>query len=360
MIGFKIRFEKRTSLHPVFRLIIPGLCILLALVFCGFLMLSLGYNPLRAYQRLLRGSFGSPRNASESILQAVPLMLCALGVSVSFKMSVNNIGAEGQFAWGAFAATLVALYCPWVPRPLVLPLMFAAGFVAGGLWAVLAVLPRAFWGVNEIIITLMFNYAALLWVDFWVYGPWRDAGSGNLPYSKVFPAHALAPTLGNTRITVAVFFAIIAALLIHFFFSKTVRGYQIRVIGASGNAARYAGMNVISNILIVMFFSGALAGLAGVAQVSGSVGRLQPELSGGAGYTAIIIAYLSHFNPLTVLIVSVLFGGLNQGKFSMQLIGVPVEIVTAIQGFILFFVLGGEIFIRNKLVVLRLAGGEGK
>ncbi len=213
MRGFKIHFEERDKLGLSTRLLIPIVCIALALVVCGLLMLALGYNPFSAYEKLFSGGFGSLRNISESILQAVPLMFCGLGVSVAFKMSLNNIGAEGQFTMGAFAATGIALYCPWIPSPLVIPAVLIGGFVAGGIWSALAVASKAFWGVNETIITLMFNYIALLFVDYFVYGPWRDtaATSTNLPYSERLPPRALMAYLGDTRITYALFIAIIAA-----------------------------------------------------------------------------------------------------------------------------------------------------
>ena len=355
MRGIKIHFEKREKLSIVWRILIPVICVLLAFIVSGLLMLMLGYNAFAAFDRLLYGGFGNMRNLSESILQAVPLMFCGLAVSVAFKMSLNNIGAEGQFMMGAFAATGVALFAKWIPEPLVLPIVIIAGFVGGGLWAVIAVAPRAKWGVNETIITLMFNYVALLFVDYFVYGPWRDTTllSTNLPYSEKLPAHARMATLGGTRITYAVFIAILATILIWIFFDKTVRGYQVRVIGANIKSATYAGMSISRNIYIVMLISGGLAGLGGMASVTGTVGSLQPNLASGAGYTAIVISYLSKFNPFIVLVVSVLFGGLTQGGYNIQLIGIPVHIVTTMQGLILLFVLGGEIFVRNRLVLTR-------
>ncbi len=361
----RIRFEKREKLHPALRLAIPIGSVLLALLFCGIMMAALGFNPFTAYAKLFKGGFGSLRNLSESVMLSIPLMFCALGVSISFKMSLNNIGAEGQYMMGVMAATGVALYCPWIPTALIIPAMFIAGFLAGGIWAMIAVAPKAFWGVNETIITLMFNYVALLFCDFLLYGAWRDTSpeTTGLPYSKMFPPTARLAYLGNTRVSWAVFIAIIAAVVIFLFFSKTTRGYQVRVIGANRRASEYAGMDIVKNIFLVMLFSGGLAGLAGVSQVAGVVGRMQPAMAAGDGYTAITIAYLCKFNPFLALIVALLFGGLNQGGFSVQIMGVPVQIVTTIQGLILFFVLGGEIFARNKLVFTKTktakAAGEG-
>ena len=349
----KLHFEKREKLPFWQRALIPIVSIILALLFSGILMLALGYSPVEAYRRLFYGGFGNFKNLSESVMLAIPLMLCSLGVSISFKMSLNNIGAEGQYMMGVFAATYVALFMPNLPSPLVIPLMFLVGFLAGGIWALIAVLPKALWGVNETIITLMFNYIALLWCDYLCYGPWIDQTpqKTGLPYTQLFPPRAMLTHLGGTRVSWALFIAIIAAVVIYFFFSKTSRGYQVRVIGANRKAAQYAGMDIMKNILVVMLFSGGLAGIAGVSQLAGVVGRMQPSMPAGDGYTAITIAYLCKFNPFLVLIVSVLFGGLNQGGFNVQIMGLSVQIVTAIQGLILFFVLGGEIFARNRLIV---------
>lgn len=358
----KIRFEKREKLKPFQRFLIPVISVIGALLFCGVMMAFMGHNPIEAYGKLFTGGFGNFRNLSESVMLSIPLMFCSLGVSISFKMNLNNIGAEGQYMMGAFGATYVALYCPWIPSGLVIPAMFLAGFLCAGIWAMIAVAPKALWGVNETIITLMFNYIALLWCDYLLYGSWRDTSPENtgLPYSDRFPGRAMLANLGSTRVSWALFVAIIAAVVIYFFFSKTTRGYQIRVIGANRKASEYAGMNIMKNIFLVMLFSGGLAGLAGVSQVAGVVGRFQPSMAGGDGYTAITIAYLCKFNPFIVLVVSVLFGGLTQGGFSLQLMGIPVQIVTTIQGLILFFVLGGEIFARNKLIITfgnKAAGG---
>ncbi|MEG1547697.1 MAG: ABC transporter permease [Clostridia bacterium] len=348
-----LRLEKRDSVSILVRVAVPVICILAAFMCCAVIIGLQGFNPLEVYARLIKGAYGTAYSISESVLQGIPLMLCGLGVSMAFKMSINNIGAEGQYAMGAFAATAVALFCPWIPKPLVLPAIMIAGFIGGAIWGMLAVAPRAFMGVNETIVTLMFNYIALYWVDYWCYGPWRDSSGSNMPYTKVFPEYAQLPTLWDTRIHIGLIIAVIAAALIYMFYRFTVRGYQMRVIGTNVKAARYAGMNINANIMLVMLLSGGLAGLAGSSYVSGVVYRLQPNLPNGVGYTAIIIAYLAKFNPFLVLVVAVLFGGLTQGGYSVQIMGVSSRVVTMIQGGILFFVLAGEIFIRNRLVLIR-------
>ena len=352
---WSLRFEKRDAPAWYIRVLNPVICILLAFVCCGIIVAAQGFEPLAVYSRLLKNAFGSSFSLLESILQAIPLIFCGLGVSIAFRMSLNNIGAEGQYAMGAFAATGVALFCPGLPDWLVLPCMILAGFAAGAFWGMLSVIPKVTLGVSETIVTLMCNYIALLFVNYWCYGPWRDRTGNNMPYSPIIPEAARFQTFGNTRLHAGLLLATVMTVLVFLFYRYTTRGYQMRVIGNNPIAARYAGLKVKGNILLAMALSGGLAGLAGVTQIGGVVFRLEPDLPNGAGYTAIVIAYLSGFNPFVILLVSILFGGLTQGGFSLQIMGISSKIVTMIQGAILLFVLGGEIFIRNRLVIVKQA-----
>ncbi|MGN1190163.1 MAG: ABC transporter permease, partial [Candidatus Ornithospirochaeta sp.] len=162
MAKYSLHFDKRENVSWHSKVLNPVLCIILALLFCGIIVSFEGHNPIVVYQRMFKNAFGSSFSILESILQAIPLMFCSLGVSVAFRMSINNIGAEGQFAMGAFAATAVALYFNSLPHSLVIPTMIICGFAAGALWAVITILPKVFLGVNETIVTLMSNYIALL------------------------------------------------------------------------------------------------------------------------------------------------------------------------------------------------------
>lgn len=349
----RIIFEKRDKLPWYWHIVTPVVCVLLAMALCAIILELSGFSAIKTYSKLFVGAFGSKIAVSESVLQTIPLMLCGLGVSVSFKMSLNNIGGEGQFLMGAFAAAGVALFCPWIPQSLTLPAMILAGFIAGAVWGMLAVVPKALWGVNETIITLMLNYIALLWIQYLVYGPWRDQTALNMPFSPVFPAYALFTKLAGTRVHTGIFLGLAAAVLIFLYFYGTTSGYRIRVTGASVRAARYAGMNISRSIMLVMLFAGGIAGVGGVSLAAGAAERLMANIANGAGYAGITIAYMSKFNPLVVVLVSLLFGGLAQGGLNLQLIGVPTQLSSMLQGAILFFVLGGEIFLRNKIRFVR-------
>lgn len=350
-ISVRIRLEKREKISLLRRVLTPLIGLALALVLIGIALMLLGFDPVRSYSYLFKGAAGSWTNLSETILQSIPLIFASLGVAIALTMSTMNIGAEGQYAMGAWAATAIAVFCPGIPSGLVMPLMLACGFAAGALWGMAAVFPRAKWDVSETITTLMFNYIALQWINYWLFGPWRDKDSQNLPLSPSLPAGARFTTFGDTRVHTGIFIALFAAIIIYFVINRTVAGYKIRVIGRSSKAAEYAGMSIGKTMMLTMMFSGGLAGLAGVMQVGGAAGRLFPNIAGGAGYTALIIARLAKNNPLLIIFISVFFGGITQGSYSLQMANVPWQLSELLQGAILICTLGGEILVSNRLVV---------
>ena len=350
--------EKRGDVSKLALLFNPVFSIVMALLLGSVLLLFTGYKPTEVYYTMLSGAFGSAYGLSETVVKAIPLLMCGLAVSIAFRMQLWNIGAEGQFYMGAVAATWIALYHGTGPRALVLTMMVLAGFVGGGLWGLLPAIPRALFKVNETITTLMLNYVAILFSGFLVYGPWKDPKGYNFPLTAVFPVNATLPTFGDTRIHLGLVFGLVTAVLMYVLIWHTKWGYEVRVIGESPVAARYAGMSITKNILLVMAISGGLAGVAGMAEVSGIIQRLQPSISPGYGYTAIIIAWLSRLNPFAMIGVSFVFGGLLVGGYNMQTSGLPAVIVAMLQGAILFFVLGSEILTKYRIRVKRIPGKE--
>ncbi len=353
-----LRLQKRADVPRYLYIALPLVGILAALLFCAVVILAMGGNPVDAYIYLVKGAFGNTMKLATTLTKAIPLMLCGLCVSVAFKMRLMTIGAEGQMTIGCLAASGVALFVP-IEGSAKLLVMLLAGFLAGGLWAVISVLPKVYLGVSEVIVTLLMNYVAILFSEYFIYGPWRDPNGDNMPFSAPFEPNARLPFLfGSAHAGIIV--ALVAAVILYFVFKHTVWGYQLKVIGESRDAARYAGMNIKRNILITMLISGGLAGLAGMCEVSGTVGILKTGIANNAGYTAIIIAYLSKFNPLVVVLVSILFGGLQAGSYSMQLVGLPVQIVPFLQGSILLFVLAAEYLTEYRIEFVRKAGKEGE
>lgn len=336
--------ERRASRSTAFRILSPVAAVLAALVFGALFLKLSGFDPLAVYGGMWRGAFGDAYGLSETLVKAIPIALCAMGITVAFRMALWNIGAEGQLYAGAVAATGLALSFPDAPALMLLPAMVAAGMAAGALWALIAAIPRAWLGANEILTTLMLNYVAIFFSEYLIHGPWKDPAGFNFPLSPAFSEAARLPSFGDTRIHAGILFALAAAAVLTVALRKTTWGYEVRLIGSNPVAARYAGVSIPRHILIALAVSGALAGLAGMAEVSAITGRLQYGLSPGYGYSAIIVAWLAKLSPAGILIMSFLFGGLLVGGYAVQFIGVPAAAVNMLQGAMLFFWLAAEFF----------------
>lgn len=342
-------FVRRQQSGLGIRIMVPMLSVLLSLLAGAALLWLYGHSPLTVYESMLESAFGSYYGFSETLVKSIPLMLAALGISLAFRMKLWNIGAEGQIYMGAFAASGVALAWGQWSAWLLLPMMILAGMLAGALWAFIPGVLRASLQVNETLSSLLLNYVAILWVDYLVLGPWKDPKGLNFPLTPRFSENATLPTLGDSRVHLGLLIALALAVLLWVLINRSRWGYEIRVIGESWDAARYAGMNISRNIVLVMMLSGALAALAGIFEVSGITHRLQHGLSPGYGYSAIIVAWLGRLNPLAIVPVAVLFGGMLVGGYSIQTEGVPVAIASILQGLILFFLLGAEVFLSHSL-----------
>ncbi len=339
----------------------PVLAIGLALAVISIPLLVTGKDPFYVYGQMYQAAWGDSYGQSETIVKAIPLTLLGLGVAVAFKARLWNIGAEGQFYAGVMGATALALTFPDWPAWLILPAMVIGGMACGALWALGPALLRAGLEVNEIITTLMLNYVAIFLSNYFIYGPWKDPKGFNFPKTPPFSEATYLPILlENTRIHSGLLLAIAAMAGVWLLLNKSSWGFELKVQGESMNAAKYAGMRVTRNIVIAFMISGALAGLAGMSEVTGIGHRLEPNLSPGYGYTAIIVAWLARLNPWGIGLVAILFGGLLSSGFTMQRLGISSGLVTLLQGAILFFVLASEALSRRLLYTraLRRAGGS--
>jgi general nucleoside transport system permease protein len=357
-----LKLERRAELPLARRIGILTLAVVTGILFSGLLIWLTGYDPVKAYTAIFAGSFGGAYALSQMLAASIPLATIALGTAVAFRVRIWNIGGEGQFYMGAFAATgleLVGAAGHW-PGYLLIPAMVVAGFVMGALWAAFPGWLRAYFGVNEIITTLMLNYIAILWVNYLVYGPWKDPEGHNFPFSPRFPDSATFPRIWEGQLHAGLFVPVLAAIVFLFVLSRTQWGYELRVIGENPNAAHYAGINIKRNIIVAMLVSGGMAGIAGMVQVSGVVHVLSGQISTNYGYTAIIVAWLGQLHPIAILVVSMLFGALVNGGFAVSQIGIPQALGFLLQGILLFFVLGmGDLLSRYRVVLHRPSPGAG-
>lgn len=358
---FRIRIEPRLSEPPAwYPAAVTFAALIVALILGGILISFAGGDPIRSYQHIAKASFGDIGVLSDTIVKATPIILAALACSVAFRMKLWNIGAEGQFIMGAFGAGAIVL-APVLPaetpRIIFIPVMMIAGMAAGAVWGFIPGYLKAKFKVNEIISTLMLNYVAVAWMNFWIFGVWTEGGFQMSPkfpntawlprlleYAKTFPAfRGLTTHLGLV-------IGIVAAVILWFIIFRSRWGYEIRLIGDNPQAAQYAGINIKQNVIWVMMLSGALAGLGGMSEVSGVVHRLQTApLAAGYGFTGIIVAWLAKLNPLVIIVASILFGALILAGREIQPSGVP----KMIQGIILVCLIASDFMLRYRIVIDR-------
>ncbi len=349
-----IVIEKRKKYNTKQNLIIIIISIFLSLFISSLIFSLRGINPFFALYKIIFSSFGSLYGIKETITKAIPLMLCGIGLSIAFKGKFWNIGAEGQLLIGAVLATWVGLFIGKnLPSIILIPLMFLAGFVGGGLVALIPALLKVRFNTNEVISTLMLNYIIEQYVQYLVYGPWKGKTQYGFPYTDNLPPNALLPIIKGSRIHYpTLIIAIILSILIFFLLFRTKLGYEIRVIGENPLSAKYAGIDYVKVILIMMFLSGGIAALAGVGEIAGIHKHLTypSQISSEYGFTAIIVAWLAQLNPLLVIVTSLFFGGILVGGDVIQTsFGFPFATINIFNGLMLVFISIGYFLIEYKV-----------
>jgi len=326
----------------------------LAFLVSGTLLAIQGKPALTGLWLLVESAFGSRHALEDCLIKAVPIFLCSLGVGLTFRLQIWNIGAEGQFALGAVGATWAALTFPAWPWYALLPFMLLCASVTGGLWGAIPAVLRLKLRANEIIVSLMLNYVGILILEFLVYGVWKDPGSFGFPMTSEFAPAAVVARIAGTRLNWGLLLCLAIGVLMTVFLRSTRLGYELRACGENVRAARYARMPYAFLVILVMAVSGALAGWAGFLEASAILGRLQPSIMSGYGYTAIVVAWLANLNPLIIAVASFLLAGLRVGMETLQLdLQVPAAFGGIMEGFILLAVLAGGFFSRYRLQVRR-------
>ena len=358
-----VRVVKRVQI-PRWKTVLFRLLALAGALLAGALLVALlGYDPVQMYSDMVSGALGDNivalnrkgvlafSSSSRATLKIATLLLVtSLGLTMAFKMKFWNIGGEGQILVGAIFCSYIAVHYgnTW-PHWLLLVTMFIASCIGGGLYGLLPAVFKAKWGTNETLFTLMLNYIAVHFITYLQYQPaWQMDGT-TFPKIRDFADATRLPTVLNVHIGWII--APILAVLVFLYFTKTKHGYEVTVVGESANTARYAGMNVSRIILRTMFVSGAICGFAGFLQVSGASGTLTSDTTGGAGFTAITVAWLSGMNPLLMIVYSCFIAILQRGSNRIQTtMGIPQAAAEMLIGIILFFMLGVEFFINYRLV----------
>ncbi len=354
----RLVLEKRAERSNYIALASPLLAIGLTLVTMSILFLILGKNPVMALYVYFIEPLTDSYTLMEIAVKASPLVMIAIGLSLCYLANVWNIGAEGQFLMGAvFGSYLAVITNGTDAGPWVLPAMLVMGALGGALWAMIPALCKVRFGANEILTSLMLVYVADLVLDYLVRGPWRDPKGMNFPTTASFDPVATVPTImEGGRLHGGAILTLIIVIAATIMLGRTIKGFEIRVVGAAPRAARFAGFSSQKLVIFTFAVSGALAGLAGIIEVAGPVGVLQPGISPGYGFTAIIVAFLGRLNPIGILIaglfLALTFIGGEGAQISMK---VPLDLTKVFQGILLFYVLACDslILYRVRLITAK-------
>ncbi len=347
----RIEIEKRPEHSPLFMALSPFIALALTIIIGAFMFAALGKDPVAALYSYFIEPITEVWSIHELVIKATPLVLIAVGLSICFLSGNWNIGAEGQFVMGAVAGSILPIMFHEWSSWAVLPLMMIMGMLGGALYAAIPALLKTRFGTNEILTSLMLVYVAQLFLDWLVRGVWRNPEGFNFPESRAFHEAAILPELlSSGRAHWGAIFVLVVVVLTWIMMKRTMKGFEIQVIGESPRAGRFAGFSAKKMTFFAFLFSGALAGLAGISEVSGAIQQLRPVISPGYGFIAIIVAFLGRLNPLGILAAGLVLALSYLGGEAAQIsLGVSDKVARVFQGLLLFFVLGCDTLIHYRI-----------
>ncbi len=346
-----MQIEPRENISPWRVVFAPITAILVAFVLCAFLIAWTGEAVLESYGHLFKGAFGSRFAISETLNRATPLIFTGLAAAVAFRAKFWNIGAEGQLYFGALAATILGTGAITLPPLLMVPFLFIAGAIAGGLALLGPVFLKTTLKVDEVVTTLLLNFVILLFVNYLLEGPLKDPMSLGWPQAAAIIDEGVLPELmQRTRLHIGFIIALGASLFVWAFLRYTIWGYEIRAVGANPNGARFSGISINRTVFIVAMLSGGLAGMAGITETAGTKGYLTLDLSPGFGYSGIAVAMLANLNPLGVVISAIFLAGIYVGADSMsRAVNIPTYIADVLVALSVLSVLVSLLFVQFKV-----------
>lgn len=355
----RLVLEKRAEQSAKMALLSPVIALCLTVIAGGVIFALKGINPFEGLYVYFIEPLTDPWSREQLIAKAAPLVLIGAGLAVCYAANVWNIGAEGQFIVGALLAGMIPVFFTSWQTPEVMVVMLALGVMGGMAWAAIPALLKIRFNTNEILTSLMLVYVAHYLFDWLVRGPWRDPEGFNFPKSVNFAGWQLLPRWGDVHL--GALFALIVALVLAVVMARTLKGFELQVIGAAPRAGRFAGFSGPRSVLFCFLLSGALAGLAGASDVMGTSGQLQTPYSPNYGFVAIIVAFLGRLNPLGVIVAGLLLALSFIGGESVQVsLGISDKIAKVFQGILLFFLLACDTFIlyRVRLETARSAAAR--
>ncbi len=357
----RIDLIKRPEQSKVMAVASPLLAIGLTLVTGLIVFAAIGVPPLKGLWVYFVEPLTSVWSLEKLAIKAAPLVMIAAGLSVAYRANVWNIGAEGQLTMGAiFGSAVPILFNSW-QSPLTIIAMLILGAIGGMLWAAIPAILKVRTGANEILTSLMLVYVAQLVLDWLVRGPWRDPNGHNFPKSVTFEDWQKLPTFGTTDIHYGVALAVLAAIALWIVMSFTLKGFEVRVLGTAPRAGAFAGFSPDRMVMFAFLVSGGLAGLAGICELAGPVEELQPSISPGYGFTAIIVAFLGRLNPIGVIVAGLALGvSYLGGEEAHSAFGISDKAARVFQGLLLFYILACDTLILYRIEISGRRAAAGK
>ena len=320
----------------------------IALVIGTIILIIQEKNPLETFSLMFRLSLGSVNSFTSSLNKAVPLILAGLGISIINSVKFWNIGAEGQIFFGAIAVNYIYINTQVANSTMLIFVLLISGFVGGAICILIPAITKVFFGVNEIITTLLTNYIAIGITIYLINGPWKDPGSLNFPAAEYIGEEVYLPTIFG-KLSFGFIVCITFTVIAFYLKNKSIFGYELRIAGGSELTAIYAGINAKQKAFIAMLIGGGFAGLAGGIELLGQTHRLSTGISQGFGYTAIIVAAITGMRPIGIFLVGCLFGALSIGGSVIQTVGVSTYIADIIQASTLMGALISQFFFNYEI-----------
>ena len=344
-----IYIEKKKDIQLSTAIIVGLISVFISLLASVIVLEIAGYDALQIFMSTFKRVFITPQGIYENLVIFIPMSLCALSVVLAAKVGLWNIGVEGQFFMGAIGATGIGLFFMDLPSYILIPLMILVGAFAGGLLSFVSIIPKVYFGVSEILTTILLNFVVMQLVLYLVTIAWNDKSTVAIQTPPFIEAARLPVLIQGTRVHIGLLIAVMIIIISHYLIKNSVFGFELRAVGENPRGARYAGINLKKYFFLAMFISGCVAGVAGMLEVSGVVHRLQHNISNAYGFSGFVIAWISGLSVPVIIVVSYIFSGLIISGFRMQMMGLPFSIVIMLQGLILLCIIGGNIFTFYKI-----------
>lgn len=344
---------KRDDISFKQSIIIRAIAIISALILCGIItMITTGISPIEVYKSIIIGAFGSTRKTWVTLQNISILLVISLALTPAFKMRFWNIGGEGQVLIGGLAsAACMICFAGKLPNTVIITLMIITSIAAGAFWGFIPAFFKAKWNTNETLSTLMMNYIATQLVAFYTIVWEVPKGSGKIGIINQDSQVGWLPQVFGSKYLLPIIVAVIITVLMYIYLTVTRHGYEVSVVGESENTARYVGIKVQKVIVRTMLLSGAICGVVGLLLVGGINHTITTTISGGQGFTAVLVSWMAKFNPFTMALASFLIVFMSRGASEISTnFGLNQSFADILTGIILFFIIGSEFFMRYKVM----------